>query len=355
VKDKFWELPPWQQGLLLLTGGTLLILAAIWMITVRHLLFSALAPFLAALIIAYLLAPLVNFMERRRISRPLAIAVLYLLFALVIFIFSVRVTPLFLDDLGELVRQLPEYGAALQKFLHRIEAGYHRFNLPPNIREMVENSGEAFSTALALRLEHLYDFIFSLFGGMIIFLLVPVLTYYFLRDEDSFKRGFLYLFPPHHRRRIVAAAEEINGALGAFIRGSLLVSLAVAMLSYAGLLILGVKFPLVLALVIGVTNLIPYIGPVIGALPAWLVAFLEAPLLSLKVALLILIVQQIECQFIAPVILGRSARLHPLVIILALLLGGKLFGFIGLLLAVPAALVLRILGKHLLMAWRGGR
>lgn len=355
MKEKFWQLPPWQQGLLLLAGGILLVLAVIWTIGVRRLLFSALAPFFAALIIAYLLAPLVNFMERRRISRPLAIAVLYLFFALVIFIFTVRVTPLFLDDLGELARQLPQYGADLQSFLHRIEGGYRDFNLPPHIREMVENSIEAFSTALALRLEQLYDYLFSLLGGLIIFLLVPVLTYYFLRDEEVFKRGMLYLFPPHHRRRIIAAAEEINGALGAFIRGSLLVSLAVALLSYAGLLILGVRFPLVLALVIGVTNLIPYIGPIIGAFPAWLVAFLEAPLLSLKAALLILIVQQIECQFIAPVILGRSARLHPLVIILALLLGGKLFGFIGLLLAVPVALVLRILGKHLLIAWRGER
>lgn len=354
MRKKFWELPPWQQGLLLLTGGLLLVLAAIWAVRVRQALFSALAPFLAALIAAYLLAPLVHRLERGRLSRPLAIFVLYLIFALLILFFCLRVAPLFLDDLEALVGQIPGYAAALQRFLQRIEAGYHRFNLSPGMREIVQNNIEAFSMALVSRLEHLYNFLWSFLNSIVLILLIPVLTYYFLRDEDIFKRNLLYLFAPQHRRRLIAAAEEINSALGAFIRGSLLVSLAVAALTYAGLVLLGVKFPLVLAIFIGVTNLIPYIGPFIGALPAWLVALFDTPLLSLKVALLILLIQQVESQFIAPVILGRSARLHPLLIILALLLGGKLFGFTGLLLAVPAALILRIVGKHLLIFWRGG-
>lgn len=353
MRKNIWELPPWQLGLLLLTGGLFLVLAVIWAVRVRHVLFSALAPFVAALITAYLLGPLVNYLERGRLSRSLAIAVLYLIFALLILLFCIRVAPLFLDDLEALVGQIPDYAADLQQFFHRVESGYHRFNLSPGAREIIQNNIEAFSMALVSRLEHLYSLLLSLLNSVILILLVPVLTFYILRDEDTFKRNLLYIFPPQCRRRIIAAAEETDIALGAFIRGSLLVSLVVALLTYAGLLFLGVKFPLILALFIGVTNLIPYIGPFIGALPAWLVALLDTPLLSLKVALLILIIQQVESQLIAPVILGRSARLHPLIIILALLLGGKLFGFTGLLLAVPAVLILRILGKHLLIFWRG--
>lgn len=330
----------------------MILLPLIWLIKVRQAVFSALAPFLAALIIAYLLAPLVSFMERRRISRPVGIAVLYLLFAIVIFLFCARVAPLFLDDLQELINQLPSYAADAQKFLHRLEAGYRRFSLPPNTREIVENNIEALGDLLAARMEHLYSFLLSLFNSIIILVLVPVLTYFFLRDERALKRSLLFLFPPGCRRFVTAAAEEINGALGAFIRGSLLVSFAVALLTYAGFLLLGVRFPLVLALILGIANLVPIVGPIIGALPAWIVAFLDTPLLSLKVILLIAIIQQLECQLIVPVIIGRSSRLHPLAIIVALLLGGKLFGFVGLLLAVPAALTLRILGKHLLILWR---
>jgi predicted PurR-regulated permease PerM len=352
VKEKISRLKPWQQGLLLLIGGLFIVLLIIWIIKVRQALFSAMSPFLFALIAAYLLAPLVNCMERRRISRPVAIAVLYIVFAIVIFIFCVRVVPLFLDDLQELARQLPSYAADLQRLLHRMEEGYRRFNLPPNTREIIDHNIDTLSGALAVQMERFYNMVLSLFSSAIIFLLVPVLTYYFLRDETSFKKRLLFLFPPGSRRSITAAAEEINIALGAFIRGTLLVSFAVAGLTYAGFLFLGVRFPLVLAIVMGITNLIPFIGPIIGAIPVWLVAFLDSPLLSLKAVLLIVIIQQVENQLIAPVVIGRSARLHPLTIILALLLGGKLFGFIGLILAVPAALVLRILGKHLLMFWR---
>jgi len=348
VKEKISQLKPWQQGLLLLAGGLLIVLFVIWLIRVRQALLSALAPLLFSFIAAYLLAPLVNSMERRRISRPVAILVLYLIFAIVIFIFCVRVVPLFLSDLQDLARQLPRYAADLQEFLRRMEESYRRFNLPPNTREIIDYNINALSGALAAQVERFYNMILSLFSSAVIFLLVPVLTYYLLRDESSFIKRFLYLFPPGWRRSINAAAEEINIALGAFIRGTLLVSFAVAALTYAGFLFLKVRFPLVLAIIIGITNLIPFIGPIIGAIPAWLVAFLDSPLLSLKVILMIVVVQQVESQLIAPVIIGRSARLHPLTIILALLLGGKLFGFIGLLLAVPAALVLRVLGKHLL-------
>ncbi len=354
MQDRISRLKPWQQGLICLILGFLILLPLIWLIKVRRAIFSALAPFLAALIVAYLLAPLVSFMERRRISRPAGIIVLYLLFAIVLFVFCVRVAPLFLDDLQELINQLPSYADAAQEFLHRMEAGYRRFSLPPNAREIVENNFAALGDLLADRMEHLYNFLLSLLNSAILLVLVPVLTYFFLRDETSLKRALLILFPPGYRRFVTAAAGEINGALGAFIRGSLLVSFAVALLTYAGFLLLGVRFPLVLAIIIGITNLIPIVGPIIGAVPAWIVAFLDTPLLSLKVILLIVIIQQVECQLIVPVIIGRSAHLHPLAIIIALLLGGKLFGFAGLLLAVPAALTLRILGKHLLILLRSG-
>lgn len=352
MQDRISRLKPWQQGLLCFVLGLLILLPLIWLIKVRQALISALAPFLAALIVAYLLAPLVSYMERRRISRPLGITVLYLLFAIVIFVFCARVAPLFLDDLQELINQLPSYAAEAQEFLHRMEAGYRRFSLPPNAREIVENNIEALGDLLAARMEHLYNFLLSLFNSAILLVLVPVLTYFFLRDETALKRTLLFLFPPGYRRFVTAAAGEINSALGAFIRGSLLVSFAVALLIYAGFLLLKVRFPLVLAIIIGITNLIPIVGPIIGAVPAGIVAFLDTPLLSLKVILLIVIIQQLECQLIAPVIIGRSSHLHPLAIILVLLLGGKLFGFTGLLLAVPAALTLRILGKHLLILWR---
>ena len=146
----------------------------------------------------------------------------------------------------------------------------------------------------------------------------------------------------------MALAAEIDEALGAFVRGALLVSVAVGLLSYLGFLVLGLKFSLFLAIIVVITNLIPYIGPIIGTVPAALVALLDSPLKALEVVILIFAVQQVESCLITPYVIGRSVKLHPLVIILVLLLGGKLFGLAGLILALPAAIMLRIIALHLL-------
>lgn len=330
-----------------LPAGAFFLLLLAWIVSVRQSLLMVLTPFLISAILAYLLAPLVRFMERRRISRTIAIIVIYLVVFMIIFIFCVRVMPMLMDDLQKLVIELPDYAASLQDFLHHLESDYHRFNLPPNVREIIDNNIQGLGRTLTFQLERSHDFLLDLFGRVVLLLLVPVLTFYFLRDEEQLKKRLLDLFPRRYKRELTAMAEEVDCALGALIRGALLVSLLVGILTYVGLLLLQVNFPLVLASIVGITNLIPYIGPVIGALPALLVAFLQTPFLSLKVLLLIFVIQQVESQLVLPLIIGRSTRLHPLVIILVLLVGGSLFGFTGLILAVPAVIITRIIASHI--------
>lgn len=329
-----------------------MVLLLVWVVYVRQSLLMVLTPFLLSLVSAYLLSPVVQYMERRMISRSMAIIVIYLLFAIVIFVFCVGVMPLFLDDLQELMLQLPDYAERLQEIFAHMQEDYRRFNLPDYVRELIDNNIAGAGELLTIQLERSYNFLIDLFSRVLLLLLVPILTYYFLRDEAALKEKLISLFPYRARRRLINLAVEIDTALGAYIRGALLISLAVGLMTYIGLLILGVNFPLVLAIIVGITNLIPYIGPIIGAVPALLLALLEQPLLTLKVLILIIVVQQVESQLITPYVIGRSVRMHPLAIILALLLAGKLFGIVGLILAIPAAIILRILAKHLLPAVR---
>jgi predicted PurR-regulated permease PerM len=342
----------WQKGIATVAAGILALLLLVWVIYVRQSLFMVLTPFLISLALAYLLAPVVQYMERRKISRSIAIIVIYLVFAIVVFVFCVRVMPLFLDDLQEMVLQLPDYAERLQEILTHMQEDYRRFNLPDYVRELIDNNIDGAGELLTAQLERTYNFLINLFGRVLLLLLVPILTFYFLRDEAFLKEKLLALFPQRSRRRLISLAEDIDSAMGAFIRGALLVSLAVGLMTYIGLLILGINFPLVLALIVGITNLIPYIGPILGAVPALLVAILEQPLLALKVLILIVVVQQVESQLITPYVIGRSVRLHPLAIILALLLAGKLFGIVGLILAIPTVIILRILIHHLLLFLR---
>ncbi len=333
-------------------GGILALLLLIWVVFVRQSLLMILTPFLVSLVLAYLLAPMVQYMERRNISRSMAIIVIYLVFAIVVFVFCVRVMPFFLDDLEELVLQLPDYAERLQEILAHLQEDYRRFNLPDYVRELIDNNIEGASELLTAQLERSYNFLIELFSRVLLLLLVPILTYYYLRDEASLKEKLMAFFPYRTRRRLINLFGEMDTVLGAYIRGALLISLIVGLMTYIGLLILGVNFSLVLAIIVGITNLIPYIGPIIGAVPALIVALLEQPLLALKVLVLIIVVQQVESQLITPCILGRSVRMHPLAIILALLVAGKLFGIVGLILAIPTVIILRILIQHLLLALR---
>ena len=351
MKNGAVRLPPWRLAVLCLLG--VLFLGLAWgAVRYREALSVVLLPFLVSLVLAYLLSPVVFLMERRRISRTAAIISLYLVFAIAVFIFCVRVMPSLLDDLQKLVVELPRYAGRLQEIIDYLQENYRRFNLPPNIREIVDNNIAGVEQVLTAQLERAYQFLLDLFSRVLLLLLVPILTYYLLRDEELLKKRVMLFLPAAVRPRFLAVCEEINRILGAFIRGAILVSLVVGLLYYTAFIIIGLDFPLILAFIGGITNLIPFIGPIIGAVPALLVAILESPLQVLRVLALIAVIQQVESQLIYPSIIGRSTGFHPLVVILALLVGVRLFGFVGLLLAIPAAIILRIVAAHLLEAWR---
>ena len=212
---------------------------------------------------------------------------------------------------------------------------------------MIDKNIDGFGDIFMDRLDRLYESAFGVIGTTLLLLLVPVLTYYILRDERYLKQSLINLVPKGYRRRFRSMAHDINCSLGAFLRGSLLVSLAVGILTYISFLIIHLNFPVVLAGIIGITNLIPIAGPVIGALPALLIALLQSPLQALKVMLIIVAIQQAESQLIYPSVIGRSIGFHPLAIIFALLLAGKLFGFMGLILALPVLITVRIFLQHL--------
>lgn len=352
MKGNLLRLPSWQRIGAIALLGVLLLLFILWLVLNRQSVWVILTPFILSIIMAYLLAPLVNFMEQRKISRSMSILVIYLAGLILIFIFSVQVVPLLLQDLQSLAKELPAYVQSLQKIIDHLQEDYRRFNIPANLRAIIDNNIAGLENLLSAQLERFYGFILHLFNQALLLLLVPVLTFYFLRDEEQIKSSLYRMVPRSARRSLLAAISEINKGLGAFLRGALLVSMAVGLLAYIAFLIIGIDFPLVLAFICGVTNLIPFIGPFIGAIPALLVALMHSPLLALKVAIIILVIQQIESQLIYPLIIGRSTGFHPLVIILAMLLAGQLFGLLGLIVALPLAIILRIAFKYFFRAWR---
>lgn len=343
---KLARMPRWQQIGATAAMGLLLLLFLIWLHRCWSSLVLVLVPFIISIFLAYLLSPLVQFLEQRHISRSFAIAVIYLLFTLIVFVAWVQLVPSLLEELQNLTDDLPGYLQKLHATINRFQDNYQRFNLPPDIRKMLDNNIDGLGDAVLARLDQLYESAFGIIGTTLLLLLVPVLTYYFLRDEKHLKQSLIRLVPRGYRLRFRAMAHDINCSLGAFLRGSLLVSLAVGGLTYISFLIIHLDFPLMMAGIVAITNLIPLAGPVIGALPALLIALLQSPLQSLKVLIIIVAIQQAEAQLIYPAVIGRSIGFHPLAIIFALLFAGKLFGFIGLILVLPSLITIRIFFHH---------
>ncbi len=329
---------------------------------------ALLGPFFVAAIVAYLLAPAVAWMESKGVRRGLAITgatvPVLLLVAGVMFL----TIPQVVDQSGELANRLPQFGEKLVGLLEGTRDRLLTFRLlteeqrlwlqnlrAENIGSLLQENGDVIAQrvwgwALSL-LRHVWS-IFGLLGYLVI---TPVVAFYLLSDWRAVLQSAETLIPPARRPAILAFVAQYDKALGGFIRGQLIEATLVAVITTLGLLVLGVPSALLLGVTAGLFNLIPYIGIVISAVPALVIALTMAdPLGGLwRVALVYGVVQFIDGNITGPRIVGESAGLHPLWIMLALAIGGALLGFIGLLLAVPLAILVKMLGERALVSYRG--
>ncbi|EEG76153.1 AI-2E family transporter [Dethiobacter alkaliphilus] len=327
-------------------AAALIFLLLYWLYRVGAAAFLVLLPFFLAIILAYILNPLVEFLENRRIPRHLGILLIYAVFFSTIFLIGISTIPTLLLELQKLGEKIPDYTRHVQSFLLHLQSDYQRINMPENIRLVLDENIVALQENLQDVVERVTGTVLSLFAHTFTILIIPLLVYYILRDMESLKRSFVMLFPSRYRKWVASMGSEMDRTLGAYFRGMLLISFLVGLLTYVGLTIIGVDFSLLLGIIAGLTNIIPYFGPLIGAVPAVLIGLLHSPALALQVVVVIVIVQQIESQFITPQILGRSLGLHPLIVIFVLIVGGRFFGLVGLIFAVPFAAMVRIFFKH---------
>lgn len=301
---------------------------------------TALAPFLYALLLAYLLAPMVAYLEKQRLSRTMAIAAVYLLLVVSLVLLGIYVIPTIVAQINSLVKQLPAISIRAQELLYELGDQYERINLPPAVVESVEASLSRLQGSLTSLLNLLGQFIVGLFSSVVFIVLVPILSFYMLKDMETIQRSLLNLFPSSYQGVVLALFSRIDTKLGAWVRGQVSISLITGGLIFVGLRIVGMDYALVLGLLVAVFNIIPYFGPLIAAVPAILLGLMRAPVLGLKVLIVQVVVQHFESSVLVPHVLGRELGLHPLLIIFALLLGAQFGGVLGMVLAAPIAAIL---------------
>src|SRR5690554_1649257 len=313
-----------------------------------------LLPFIIGLFLAYLFYPLICFLDRRNISRTWAIYLISIVFLMLLSIAVFFIFPSIIREIEELARMFPQYTERIDKYIDFLNREYHRIRLPAILKELLDRFLLKLEEQTISFLEGITEYILNSLGTILSLVIAPFITYYLLKDAELLKKGILNYIPPGYRQRIVYLGKEINKIFMGYIRGQIWVSIIVALMSGVGLYFFQLRFYVILALFAGLSNMIPYIGPIIGGVPAVLLALLSSPLKAFGVVVLFLIIQQLESSFIAPEIMSEEVGIHHLSIIFALLVGAELFGLPGLLLAVPLGGSIKVLINFIYDYFREG-
>ena len=302
-------------------------------------------PLLIAVAVVYLLNPLVSALERRGVPRVAGAGIVYLLFLCIVALVISLLVPLVTRQITSVIDHFPDYLADGQALVRDVAA---RFGQEPNFRLDAEQVREWLAAgenrqAVTRYLTGLRSVTNSVISGLIIVVLGPVMAFYLLVDLPRLRRGAMALIPPGRREEIRGLMDRIGQAVGGFFRGQLLVALFVGVASSIGLWAIGLPFWLLVGMVAGIFNLVPLVGPFIGGGLAVIIALISGePLTALWAALVLLVVQQIDNHLISPNVMGRTVQLHPVVVMLALLVGASFAGLFGMLVIVPLVAVAKI-------------
>lgn len=300
-------------------------------------------PFILAIVLVYLLNPLVNRMEKRGTQRVAAILILYLGVIIIVTSLLMYGVPRMVNQLETLVESIPVYTDQVEGIVRNIQQRFADSAVPPGVQQIVDERIRWAEAGLLEVVRHVMDLLMALLGNLFNFALAPVLAFYILKDLELLKKWGMAQVPQEWSKDVLTLAKEIDHVFANFIRGHLTVVFIVGVLTSLAFIFIGLEFATMLGIIAGLAELIPYFGPLIGAVPAVALALLQSKWLAFKVIIAVFVIQQLEGTVISPKILGNSVGLHPLAIIIALLAGGHLFGIVGMLLAVPLAAIARIL------------
>ena len=313
------------------------------------------APFLIAGFLFYLLNPLVKMLMKIRIKkfkvkRPLAIAVVFLLLISVLGLVISFFIPRLIEQIKSLVIGLPGYLSELQRFLTNLFNNSHIDWLQKVDLHSYMNKFEGSLTSI------LKKFILSLTTSLgsvigtitsvtVTLVTVPFILFYMLKDGEKLVPTVEKIFPEHNRSKVARLLHEMSATLSRYISGQMIECLFVGTFSAIGYSMTGIPYALLVGLFAGITNIIPYLGPYIGLMPALFLAFSKSLPTVFWVIVVCIVVQQLDGNLVYPNVIGKSLHLHPLTIIIILLVAGNIAGLLGMILGVPLYAVTKVVVK----------
>ncbi len=283
------------------------------------------------IIIVMALAPIIDRWQRY-MSRGLAVGLLFvIILAIFTLVISLLVPPL-ASQIGELANNLPGYADHLQQYLASQSDGAHITQRAiQTLSDQLSGLSQGFLTATL-----------GILGGLVTFFTAIVLSAYLLYEEQGIRKFIISVLPIEQKEAVVSAINKVGDKLGSWLRGQLMLMLIIGTMATIWASILGLPYALTLGIWAGLTEVIPFVGPILGGIPIVLLALVDSPLKALLAVVLLGLTQQTESNFIVPKVMQKSVGLSPVIVILALLIGGRLFGITGTILSVPLAATLSV-------------
>lgn len=317
-------------------------------------------PILLAIGLAFALYPLSNMFSKItlgkgtiHLSRVITIILAFFAFGLFLFlVVTFILLPLF-GQINDLVTKLPDYTNKVEstnlEWLLKDPAEYPR--LPYNFETLIDDAMTWIMGFMGSVIRNLFKSTMDIIANLVGLIVVPFLAFYFLKDWRELRLMIINLFTYDTQSKVAHILDEIGRTLSAYIQGLGKLSMIAGICITVGTAMLGVQFPLVFGFIAMLAETVPVVGPLMGAVPAIFIAYSQNPSSAFSVAFFYLVFYQIDGNIIMPRIMGRKIDLHPVILILSLLIGAKLYGILGMLFAVPVAAVYRVLYKEL---WHSG-
>ena len=253
--------------------------------------------------------------------------------------------PTILTQLSSLISNIPVYAVQIQDQLMMLDI---KFNL--NLAEIFQSQYNQVLSQLGGSIQHVASSIFSMLGSVVnsfvSIIIIPVALFYFLKDYERVLGGIINSFPRKIQYHVIAIGELLDKSLGSYIRGLFIIMILLSGIATGLLMLVDIKYPLLFGVLIGITDFIPFVGPFLGAIPVILFALTISWKKVVAVLMVIVAIQFIEGNILQPFIIGRNLEMHPLVIMILMIVAGSLFGFYGLLFAIPIFLVAKTLYQY---------
>lgn len=346
------------SGLLILS----LLLINLILFSQTSYLFNPLKDFISAIgvpvacgaVIYYLVKPIYDYLLNKKVPKGIAI-LLVMVGVIVIFIMIITsLVPIIQKQLLDLVSQLPYYYQIISEQVEK----FMRTGFFETIQEQFNKINTDFIQSITERLNGILNFTFSGIGSVvgiigdivITIMTMPVILYYLLKDGNKVIPFVTRMFPTRSQHKISVMLNEMNQQVSSYIRGQITVAICVGFTYIIGYTLIGLPYGVTIGMIAGLLTIIPYLGSIIGLTPALIIGFVTNPTLALHVFLVFVIEQLIESRVLQPLILGSSLKMHPVTILIILLAAGKMFGLVGLLIAVPVYAVVKVFITHF-FAW----